>query len=249
LNDDAKHKSKDKRRKSKKKDHGHGRRTWYREKFKKSSDVEPDSEDTSSSSSDEEEEGDKKKKNLSKYLNGLCVMGLSSKDDFCGMAHSSSSKRSQKDASDSYFEDEQCDELSSLRKENEGLVYLLDNHDHMLREAKKLRKELMSLLEDARNKVVELETQNIEAKLEMDSLKTNLIVSDEVDCGDCPVFLAELTALKEKHASKCTKLDVLRVELAELQSRPTCLVHALLAMLCIKRLLGFALALFRLRLI
>jgi hypothetical protein len=122
LNDDAKHKSKDKRRKSKKKDHGHGRRTWYREKFKKSSDVEPDSEDTSSSSSDEEEEGDKKKKNLSKYLNGLCVMGLSSKDDFCGMAHSSSSKRSQKDASDSYFEDEQCDELSSLRKENEGLV-------------------------------------------------------------------------------------------------------------------------------
>jgi hypothetical protein len=66
-------------------------------------------------------------------------MGLSLKDDFCGMARSSSSKRSQKDASDLDSEDEVCDELSSLRKENE-LVDLLDNRDHMLREAKKLRK-------------------------------------------------------------------------------------------------------------
>jgi hypothetical protein len=32
-----------------------------------------------------------------------------------------------------------------------------------------------------------------------------------------------LTALREKHASKCEELDVLRVELAELQSRPTLL--------------------------
>jgi hypothetical protein len=32
-----------------------------------------------------------------------------------------------------------------------------------------------------------------------------------------------LTALKEKHASKCDELDVLRVELVELQSRPTLL--------------------------
>jgi hypothetical protein len=36
--------------------------------------------------SDEEEEGGKKKKNINKYLNGLWVMGLRSKDDFCGMA-------------------------------------------------------------------------------------------------------------------------------------------------------------------
>jgi hypothetical protein len=40
----------------------------------------------------------KKKKNLGKYLNDLCVTILSLKDDFCGMARSSSSKRSQKDA-------------------------------------------------------------------------------------------------------------------------------------------------------
>jgi ElaB/YqjD/DUF883 family membrane-anchored ribosome-binding protein len=84
------------------------------------------------------------------------------------MARSSNSKRSQKDASDSDSEDEVCDELSSLHKENEELVDLLGNHDHMLREAKKLRKELRASLEDARNRVAELETQNLEAKLEID---------------------------------------------------------------------------------
>jgi hypothetical protein len=49
------------------------------------------------------------------------------------------------------------------------------------------------------------------------------MVSDEVDCADCSVFLVDLTALREKHASKCEELDVLRVELVELQSRPTLL--------------------------
>jgi hypothetical protein len=80
--------------------------------MKRSSDIESDSEDTSSSSSDEEEEDEK----LGKYLNDLCVTSLSLKDDFCGMARSSSSKRSQKDASDLDSEDEECDELSSLRR-------------------------------------------------------------------------------------------------------------------------------------
>jgi hypothetical protein len=65
-------------------------------------------------------------------------MGLSSKDELCGMARSSSNKKSHKDDSNSDSEDEVCDELSSLRKENEELVDLLDNRDHMLREAKKL---------------------------------------------------------------------------------------------------------------
>jgi hypothetical protein len=99
LNDVDKHKSKDKRM-SKKKDHGHGRKARSREKMKKLSDVEFDSENTSSSSSDEEEEAGKrkKKKTLNKKFNNLCVMGLNSKDDFCGMARCSSSKRSQKDA-------------------------------------------------------------------------------------------------------------------------------------------------------
>jgi hypothetical protein len=92
VNNHDKHKSKDKRKKSKKKDNGHGKKTRSREKMKRSSDIESDSEDTSSSSSDEDEEDDKKKKknNLVKYFNGLCVTGLSLKDDFCGITSSSS---------------------------------------------------------------------------------------------------------------------------------------------------------------
>jgi hypothetical protein len=128
VNNHDKHKFMNKRKKSKKKDHEHGKKARSREKMKRSSNIESDSEDTSSSSSDEDEENDKKKKkkNLGNYLNGLCVTGLSLKDDFCGMARSLSSKRSQKDASDLDSEDEVCDELSSLRKENEELVDLLD---------------------------------------------------------------------------------------------------------------------------
>jgi hypothetical protein len=121
------------------------------------------------------------------------------------------------------FEDEVCDEISSLCKENEELVDLLDNRDHMLREDMKLRKELRSLLEDARTRVAELETQVLDSKLEIDSLKASPVVSDETDCADCSVFLADLTDLREKYASKCEELDVLSVELAELQSRPTLL--------------------------
>jgi predicted nucleic acid-binding Zn-ribbon protein len=139
------------------------------------------------------------------------------------MARSSSRKRRQKDTSDLDSEDEVCDELSSLRKENEELVDLLDNRDHMLRDAKKLRKELRSLLEDARTIVAELETQVLDSKLEIDSLKASPVVSDENDCADYSAFLAGLTDLREKYASKCEELDVLRVELAELQSRPTLL--------------------------
>jgi hypothetical protein len=85
----------------------------------------------------------------------------------------------------------------------------------MLREAKKMRKELRASLEDARTRVAELETENLDAKLEIDSLKDSPVVSDEVECADCPIFLADL-AFKEKHASKCEELDVLRVEVAKL---------------------------------
>jgi hypothetical protein len=82
VNNHGKHKFKDKRKKSKMKGHGHGKKTRSRVKMKRSSDIESDSEVMSSSSSDENEEDDKKKKNLGKYLNGLCVTGLSLNDDF-----------------------------------------------------------------------------------------------------------------------------------------------------------------------
>jgi DNA repair exonuclease SbcCD ATPase subunit len=109
-----------------------------------------------------------------------------------------------------------------LREENERLGQLLDNRDNMLREAKKMRKELRASLEDARNRVAELETQNLDAKHEIDSLKASPVVSDD-DCVDCSVYLVDLISLKDKHASTCDELDVLRVEVAELKSRPALL--------------------------
>jgi hypothetical protein len=86
-----------------------------------------------------------------------------------------------------------------------------------------MRKELRASLEDARNRVAELETQNLDAKLEIDSFKASPVISDDVDCVDCSVYLADLTSLKDKHASTCNELDVLRVEVAELKSRPVLL--------------------------
>jgi hypothetical protein len=47
------------------------------------------------------------------------------------------------------------------------LGLLLDNRDDMLIEAKKMRKELRASLEDARTRVAELETHNLDAKLEI----------------------------------------------------------------------------------
>jgi predicted nucleic acid-binding Zn-ribbon protein len=108
------------------------------------------------------------------------------------------------------------DELSSLQQENEELIDLLDNRDHMLREAKKLKMEHRALLEDSRTTVAELETQVLDGKHEIDSLKASPMISEEIDCAD-------LTALRKKHASKCEELDVLTVELGEQQSRPVLL--------------------------
>jgi hypothetical protein len=139
------------------------------------------------------------------------------------MALSFSSKKSNPSDSDSDSDDEVRDELPFLRQENERLGLLLDNHDDMLREAKKMRKGLRASLEDARTRVAELETQNLDVKLEIDSLKASPVVSDEVECVDCPIFLANLAMFKEKHASKCEALDVLRVDVVELNSRPALL--------------------------
>jgi hypothetical protein len=63
----------------------------------------------------------------------------------------------------------------------------------------------------------------MDAKLEIDSLTASPVVPDEVECADCPIFLADLAMCKEKHASKCEELDMLRVEVAELKARPALL--------------------------
>jgi hypothetical protein len=210
-----KNKHKDERRSRKKESRGKARAMVG------ASDIDSSSEYSTSSSSSSEDEGDRHKgRKSSKNLSGLSYFA---RDGFCTMALSSSSKKSTQSDSDSDSDDEVRDELPFLRQENERLGLLLDNRDDMLRDAKKMRKELRASLEDARTRVVELETQNLDAKLEIDSLKTSPIVSDEVECADCPIFLADLALFKEKHASKCEELDVLRVEVAELKSRPTLL--------------------------
>jgi hypothetical protein len=135
------------------------------------------------------------------------------------MVLSSGSKKSTQSDSDSDFDDEVRDELPFLCQDNERLGSLLDNRDDMLGEAKKMRKVLRASLKDARTRVAELETQVLDSKLEIDSLKASPIVSDEVDCADCSIFLADLGLFKEKLASKYDELDVLRVEVAELKSR------------------------------
>jgi hypothetical protein len=120
------------------------------------SDVDSSSVYSTSSSSSSEDEGDRRKgKKASKNLSGLSCFA---RDGFCTMALSSGSKKSTQSDSDSESDDEVRDELPFLRQENERLGTLLDNHDDMLREAKKMRKELRASLEDARTKVAELET-------------------------------------------------------------------------------------------
>jgi hypothetical protein len=213
------HKSK---HKSKHKDERRSRKKESRGKagvMDGASDVDSSSVYSTSSSSSSEDEGDRHKgRKSSKNLSGLSCF---TRDGFCTMALSSSSKKSTQSDSDS--DDEVGDELPFLRQKNERLGLLLDNHDDMLREAKKKRKELRASLEDARTRVAEIETQNLDAKLEIYSLKASPVVSDEVECADCPIFQDDLALFNEKHASKCEELDVLRVEVAELKSRPALL--------------------------
>jgi DNA repair exonuclease SbcCD ATPase subunit len=165
------------------------------------SDVDSSSVYSTSSSSSSEDEGDRRKgKKSSKNLSGLSCFA---RDGFCTMALSSDSKRSTQSDSDSESDDEVRDELPFLLQENERLGTLLDNRDDMLREAKKMRKELRASLEDARTRVAELESQVLDSKLEIDSLKASPVVSDEVECPVCSIFFADLALFKEKHASKC----------------------------------------------
>jgi hypothetical protein len=70
------------------------------------------------------------------------------------MVLSSGSKKSDQSDSDSDSDDEVRDELPFFRQENGKLGLLLDNRDDMLREAKKMRKELRASLEDARTRVL-----------------------------------------------------------------------------------------------
>jgi hypothetical protein len=212
------HKSK---HKGKRKDERRSRKKESRGKARAmvgASDIDSSSANSTSNSSSSEDEGDHRKdRKSSRNLSGLSCFA---RDGFCTMALSSASKKRTQGDADSDSDDEVRDELPFMCQENQRLGLLLDNRDDMLREAKKLRKELRASLKDASTRVAELETQNMDAKHEIDSRKALPVVSDEVECADCPIFLADLPMFKEKHASKCEELDMLRVEVAELKSRP-----------------------------
>jgi hypothetical protein len=120
------------------------------------SDVDSSSAYSTSSSRSSEDEGDRRKsKKSSKNLSGLSCFA---RDGFCTMALSSGSQKSTQSDSDSDSDNEVRVELPFLRQENESLGTLLDNRDDMLREAKKMIKELRASLDDARTRVAELET-------------------------------------------------------------------------------------------
>jgi DNA repair exonuclease SbcCD ATPase subunit len=100
---------------------------------------------------------------------------------------------------------------------------LIDNRDSVLRDAKKMRKDLRAQLENASEKVGELESRLFELKLHNDSLKLAPTISDDVECSECDAWLNEIKLLNEKNASTLAKLDALRTEYDDLKARPTLL--------------------------
>jgi hypothetical protein len=210
--DDDKSKNKSKRRPRR----GGGHKKKERAMVAGASDIDSSSCYSSSSSSDEEENQHKGKRS-GKNINGLCFAA----QGFCGMAHSSASKKSNKDDSGSDSEEEVNNDPSFLIAGNARLNYLLYNRDDVLRKTNKEKREYRSLLGVAKEKVVELESLLDDGRAQTDSLKSAPVVTNEPKCTNCSTFLGELTVLKEKYASKVEELDVLRVELDEMKSRPS----------------------------
>jgi hypothetical protein len=187
------------------------------------SDIDSSSCYSSSSSSDEDENWHKGKRSF-KNINGLCFAA----QGFCGMAHSFAGKKSNKEDSGSNSEEEVNNDPSFLIAENARFNDLLDNRDDVLRKTNKEKRKYRSLLGEAKEKdnrddVIELESLLHDARAQIDSLKSAPILTNEPECTDCSTFLGELTVLEEKYASKVEELDVLRVELDEMKSRPSLL--------------------------
>jgi hypothetical protein len=89
----------------------------------------------SSSSSSDEDENRHKGKRSSKNINGMCFAA----QGFCGMAHSSASKKSNKDDSGSDSEEEVNNDPSFLIAENARLNDLLDNRVDLERPTRRRR--------------------------------------------------------------------------------------------------------------
>jgi hypothetical protein len=81
-----------------------------------------------------------------KNINGLCFVA----QGFCGMAHSSASKKSNKDDSSSDLKEEVNTDTSLLIAENSRLNDLLDNRDDVLKKTNKEKRKYRSLLGEAK---------------------------------------------------------------------------------------------------
>jgi ABC-type transporter Mla subunit MlaD len=113
------------------------------------------------------------------------------------MAHISTSKKSNKDDSNSDSEEEVNNDPSVLVEENARLSELLDNLDDVLRKTNKEKREYRSLLGEANEKVVELESLFVDARAQIDSLKSAPIVTNEPEGTDCSIFLGDLLCLRK----------------------------------------------------
>jgi hypothetical protein len=102
----------------------------------------------SSLASCDEDENRHKGKQSNKNINSMCFTA----HGFCDLAHSSASKKSNKDDSNSDSEDEINNDPAFLAAENARLNELLDNRDNVLRKTNKEKREYRSLLGEAKER-------------------------------------------------------------------------------------------------
>jgi chromosome segregation ATPase len=95
------------------------------------------------------------------------------------MAHSSASKKSNKDDLGSDSEEEVNNDPSFLIADNARLNDLLDNHEDVLRKTNKEKREYRYLLREAKDKVAELESLLVDARAQIDSLQSAPILTNE----------------------------------------------------------------------
>jgi hypothetical protein len=102
------------------------------------------------------------------------------------MAHSSASKKSNKDDPGSVSEEEVNNDPSFLIAKNARFNDLLDNHDDVLRNTNKEKKEYRSLLGVAKEKVVELESLLDDARAQIDTLRSVPVIFEQTPWGNPP---------------------------------------------------------------
>jgi hypothetical protein len=100
------------------------------------------------------------------------------------MAHSTASMKSNMDDSGSDSEEELNNDPSFLIVENARLSDFLDNRDDVLRKTNKEKMKYRSLLGEAIEKVIKLESLLVVARAQIDSLKSARAVTNEPEFTD-----------------------------------------------------------------